>query len=46
MKIFLLEDDFSLNKIIKESLLQKNFMVQSCDDGYDAATFILEEKYK
>ncbi len=45
MKIFLLEDDFSLNKIIKDSLIQKNFLVQSCSDGYDAAKYILEERY-
>jgi len=45
MKIFLLEDDFFLNKIIKESLVQKNFTVQSCSDGYDAAKYILDEKY-
>jgi DNA-binding response OmpR family regulator len=45
MKIFLLEDDYSLNKIIKESLLQKNFTVQSCTDGYEAAKYIIQEPY-
>lgn len=45
MKVFLLEDDFALGKIIEESLLQKNFTVQSCKDGYEAAKYILDEKY-
>ena len=45
MKIFLLEDDFSLNKIIKLSLENRGFFIQSCRDGYDAATNIINNKY-
>ena len=45
MKIFLLEDDYGLNKIIENSLIQKNFTVQSCLDGYEAAKYIIDEKY-
>ncbi len=45
MKIFLLEDDFSLNKIIKQSLENRGFFVENCSDGYDAATKIINNKY-
>ena len=30
MKIFILEDDFALNKIIKKSLQDYDFIVDSC----------------
>jgi len=45
MKIFLLEDDYSLNKIIKLSLENLGFFIQSCKDGYDAATNIINNSY-
>ncbi|WP_044419198.1 response regulator transcription factor [Halarcobacter anaerophilus] len=45
MKIFLLEDDFSLNRLICNVLEQKGFFVTSVDDGYDAMTYILNNKY-
>ena len=45
MKIFLLEDDFSLNKIIKLSLENRGFFLQTCRDGYEAATKIINNKY-
>jgi DNA-binding response OmpR family regulator len=45
MKIFLLEDDFALNKIITDSLLNKNFVVKSCSNGFDAVNYILSEPY-
>ncbi|QDF27571.1 response regulator transcription factor [Halarcobacter anaerophilus] len=45
MKIFLLEDDFSLNRLICNALEQKGFFVTSVDDGYDAMTHILNNKY-
>ena len=45
MKIFILEDDFSLNKIIKKSLLDYDFMVDSCFDGYEAVDMVLKNKY-
>ncbi|MFY4760538.1 response regulator transcription factor [Aliarcobacter butzleri] len=45
MKIFLLEDDFSLNKIIKISLQNKGFFVDSFSDGYKAVDVILNSKY-
>jgi len=44
MKIFLLEDDYALNKIIKSSLESKGFLVESVLDGYQAATSILNTK--
>jgi DNA-binding response OmpR family regulator len=45
MKIFLLEDDFSLNKIIRVSLENRGFYVENCTDGYEAATKIINNKY-
>ena len=45
MKIFLLEDDFSLNKIIKQSLENRGFYVENCSEGYEAATKIINNKY-
>lgn len=45
MKIFLLEDDYSLNKIIKSSLENKNFYVHSDTNGYEAANTILASKF-
>ncbi|MCT7579730.1 response regulator transcription factor [Aliarcobacter butzleri] len=45
MKIFLLEDDFSLNKIIKVSLQNRGFFVDSFSDGYKAVDVILNSKY-
>lgn len=45
MKIFLLEDDFSLNKLICNALEERGFFVTSVDDGYDAMTHVLNNKY-
>ena len=45
MKIFLLEDDFSLNKIIKISLQNRGFFVDSYTDGYKAVDGILNSKH-
>ena len=45
MKIFLLEDDFSLNKIIKISLQNRGFFVDSFSDGYKAVEVILNSKH-
>ncbi|MGE0051281.1 MAG: response regulator, partial [Arcobacter sp.] len=45
MKIFLLEDDFALNKIIKQSLQNRGFYVDSFTDGYKAIELISNSKY-
>lgn len=45
MKLFLLEDDFELNKIIKKALKEQGFFIDSCSDGYDAVEKILNNKY-
>lgn len=45
MKIFLLEDDFSLNKIIKKSLTLKGFSVEASFDGYKAAQIVLHQRF-
>lgn len=45
MKIFLLEDNFLLNKIIKQSLASKGFFVESVFDGYKAAQAIINQKF-
>ncbi|WP_321313340.1 response regulator transcription factor [Halarcobacter sp.] len=45
MKIFLLEDDFSLNRLISKALEDRGFFVTSVDDGYDAMTQVLNNKY-
>lgn len=45
MKIFLLEDDFSLNKIIKNSLQNKGYFVDSFSDGYKAIDIVINSKY-
>ena len=45
MKIFLLEDDFSLNKIIKISLQNRGFFVDSYTDGYKSVDAILNSKH-
>lgn len=43
MKVFLLEDDFALNKIITTSLEQKGFVLNSCIDGNKAANIVLNQ---
>jgi DNA-binding response OmpR family regulator len=45
MKIFLLEDDFALNKIITKSLNDKGYYVYSCHDGYKAVNIVLDGSY-
>ena len=45
MKIFLLEDDFALNKIVKLSLQNRGFFVDSFTDGYKAIDVIVNNKY-
>ena len=45
MKIFLLEDDFSLNRLISNALEERGFFVTSADDGYEAMTQILNSKF-
>ena len=45
MKIFLLEDDYSLNSIIKSSLEDKGLFVQSDTSGYDAAGSVLNNVF-
>lgn len=45
MKIFLLEDDYLLNKIIKDSLQNRSFTVTSVYDGYKAADIIFSSKF-
>ncbi|WP_024953553.1 response regulator transcription factor [Sulfurospirillum arcachonense] len=45
MKIFLLEDDFELNKIIKTSLEKQGFFVDSYTEGYTGVTKALNNKY-
>lgn len=45
MKIFLLEDDFSLNKIINDSLIDRGFFVDSFLDGYKAVQAVLSNIY-
>jgi DNA-binding response OmpR family regulator len=45
MKVFLLEDDFALNKIIKSSLERKGFFVKNFLDGYKAVENILSNSY-
>ncbi len=45
MKIFLLEDDFSLNKLICNALEDRGFFVTSVHDGYEAMTQILNNRY-
>lgn len=45
MKIFLLEDDFSLNKLICKALEDRGFFVTSVHDGYEAMTQILNNRY-
>lgn len=45
MKVFLLEDDFSLNKIIKLSLENRGLFVDSYDNGYDAIDAVLNNKH-
>jgi len=45
MKIFLLEDDYSLNKLIKTTLEDRGFFVKSVEDGYEAMTNILNNQY-
>ncbi|RXK11793.1 DNA-binding response regulator [Halarcobacter mediterraneus] len=45
MKIFLLEDDFSLNKLIYNALEDRGFFVTSVHDGYEAMTQILNNRY-
>ena len=45
MKIFLLEDDFSLNRLICNALNDRGFFVTSVEDGYEAMTHILNESY-
>jgi len=45
MKVFLLEDDFSLNKIITNSLKNRGFFVHNYHDGYKAVEMILNNSY-
>jgi len=45
MKIFLLEDDYSLNKLISNALEEKGYFVTSVKDGYEAMTQILNSKF-
>lgn len=45
MKIFLLEDDHALNKVITSSLQQKGFFVESCPDGYKAVNIVLNQTF-
>lgn len=43
MKVFLLEDDYNLNKIIKLNLEKEGLFVTSSYDGYDAMDKIINE---
>ena len=45
MKVFLLEDDFALNKIITNSLKNRGFFVDNCFDGYKAAEMVIGNCY-
>ena len=45
MKVFLLEDDFALNKIITNSLKNRGFFVHNYHDGYQAVEMILNNSY-
>jgi len=45
MKIFLLEDDYSLNKIIKESLEKNGFFVDEFANGIDSVSNIINSQY-
>ena len=45
MKVFLLEDDFALNKIITNSLKNRGFFVHNYHDGYKAVEMILNNSY-
>ncbi len=45
MKIFLLEDDFSLNRLITNALDDRGFFVTSVKDGYEAMTQVLNSKF-
>jgi len=45
MKIILLEDDFSLNKVITSFLRQRGFFVDSYSNGDEAAKALLKAKY-
>ncbi|WP_072679689.1 response regulator transcription factor [Arcobacter sp. LA11] len=45
MKIFLLEDDYSLNRLITDALEKRGFFVTSSEDGYDAMTQVLNTQY-
>lgn len=45
MKIFLLEDDYSLNQIISNTLEQKGFFLTSVENGYEAMTSILNSSF-
>lgn len=45
MKIFLLEDDYSLNRLIFNALENRGFFVTSVEDGYEAMTNVLNNSY-
>lgn len=45
MKIFLLEDDYSLNKLISNTLEERGFFITSLDNGYDAMNHVLSNQY-
>ena len=45
MKVFLLEDDFALNKIITNSLKSRGFFVDNCFDGYKAVEMVMNNSY-
>ena len=46
MKIFLLEDDYSLNKIIKDSLEKNGFFVDEFTNGIDSVFLDISHKPK
>jgi DNA-binding response OmpR family regulator len=45
MKIFLLEDDYSLNQVIKSSLEDHGYFVTSCLDGYEGVSQVLNHTF-
>ena len=45
MKIFLLEDDIQLNKLIKEALINKGYFVDSFTEGYSGVNSAINCKY-
>lgn len=45
MKIFLLEDDYSLNRLICKALEDRGFFVTNLENGYDAMNHVLNNQY-